>query len=146
MKVAAFSFIKLPSIISFVWGHLQVLQDLGEKIQHLSVYPCATVLLLAPGAYSSWRCLEGSEYYENLLSPQLGIWPKPTATWKSANLFSTFEFANNLLFTLRVSTKLKLVMGFYYVVISTVGEDLSLQSPISVFIYWALVSSGKSNK
>ena len=31
--------------------------------------------------------------------------------------------------------KLKLVMGFYYVVISTVGEDLSLQSPISVFIY-----------
>lgn len=46
-----------------------------------------------------------------------------------------FEFADNLLFILRVSTQLKLVMGFYHVAISAVGEGLSSQSPISVFIY-----------
>lgn len=47
-----------------------------------------------------------------LLFPQIGKQPKSTATWNNANLFSTSEFKTNLLFTIKASTKLVLVMGF----------------------------------
>lgn len=47
-----------------------------------------------------------------LLFPQIGKKPKSTATWNYANLFSTSEFKTNLLFTIKASTKLVLVMGF----------------------------------
>lgn len=46
------------------------------------------------------------------LFPQVGKLPKSTATWNYANLHSTSEFKTNLLFTIKASTKLVLVMGF----------------------------------
>lgn len=47
-----------------------------------------------------------------LLFSQIGKQPKSTATWNYANLFGTSEFKTNLLFTIKASTKLMLVMGF----------------------------------